>query len=42
MGGREEIDLRHLKADQHPSLDGYEEVHILIFTLKEKRGNLKT
>ena len=32
------IDLRHLKADQHPRLDGNEEIHILIFTHKATRG----
>ena len=26
------------KADQHPSLDGYEEIHIVVFTLKASRG----
>ena len=26
MGGWAGIDLRHLMADQHPSLDGYEEI----------------
>ena len=38
MGGREGIDFGHFKADQHPSLDGYEEIHILIFTLNTTRG----
>ena len=26
MGGWEGIDLKHFKADQHPSLGGYEEI----------------
>ena len=38
MGGRAGIDLRQIKADHHPSLDGYEEIHILVFTLKATRG----
>ena len=33
MGGRAGTDVRFFKADQHPSLAGYEEIHILIFTL---------
>ena len=38
MGGKAGKDLRHLKADQHPSLDGYEEIHILTFTHKAIHG----
>ena len=38
MGGGAGIDLRHLKADQRPSLDGYEEIHVLMFTHKGTRG----
>ena len=38
MGGRARIDVRHLKVDQQPSLDGCEYIHIWIFTLKATRG----